>query len=283
MINNRSEIYKVDLNENEFNDARIIALNYIHERSTVLDVGAACGDFGLLLKNKKQCKVYGMEYDIKSIEIAKSTKAYNDIHQIDLNNFHISDYKHYINYFDTIVLLDVLEHLLYPEKVLELMQNFLKEDGYFIISLPNVAFADIKASLLQNDFTYTDTGILDKTHLKFYTYKSIIDFMTILNLRITDFNVKVNNMSAYKKIPKTIKKYILKCPHSYVYQYIICAEQADSSTNLLEDNTKTMSLTWKKMNPTLKIIKRKELIQNIFPTNSFQHRIAKQIKRLLKK
>lgn len=86
--------------------------------------------------------------------------------------------------FDYIIFGDVLEHLKYPYSLLEKFKNYLSEKGKFIISLPNVAHACVKSNLLIDNFNYTKYGILDDTHLRFFTYKTIAKEFANINLYI---------------------------------------------------------------------------------------------------
>lgn len=80
---------------------------------------------------------------------------------------------------------DVLEHLLFPEQVLKyFVYNYLKENGQVIISLPNVANWQVRLNLLFGKFNYTDRGIMDKTHLHFYTFKTARELIFKNNLEI---------------------------------------------------------------------------------------------------
>lgn len=76
--------------------------------------------------------------------------------------------------FDKILLLDVLEHLPHPEEILQRAAQLLKPNGQLIVSTPNVANITVRMLLLAGKFDYQDRGILDKTHLRFYTRKTIV-------------------------------------------------------------------------------------------------------------
>ncbi|WP_373032908.1 class I SAM-dependent methyltransferase [Sulfurovum sp.] len=277
---NRSDIYRISLNAEQKNDVRIMAFDYIDKGYSVLDVGCACGDLGELLHKNKECKMFGMEYDAGSIAIASGTHAYQSIHQIDLNDFNEKDYTQYFNYFDVITLLDVLEHLANPENVVSSLKKLLKKDAFLIISIPNIAFCDIKVGLLQDDFTYTDTGILDRTHIKFYTYKSISSMLTSLGLEVQECKPKVAYFSTNTlKVPGSIKRYIKKDPHSFVYQYIVKALPSDKAPSQLKQvNDVKMDIQWSAISGELGKLKRRNLISKIFPKDSFQHKMAKKLK-----
>ncbi len=74
--------------------------------------------------------------------------------------------------FDVVVCGDVLEHLPRPEELLERIREWLAPGGTLLVSLPNVANVTVRASLLLGRFPYAERGILDRTHLRFYTRRS---------------------------------------------------------------------------------------------------------------
>lgn len=71
--------------------------------------------------------------------------------------------------YDRVLLLDVLEHLVRPAEILEQCAPILEENGFAIVSVPNVANITVRLALLFGRFQYGDRGILDRTHLRFYT------------------------------------------------------------------------------------------------------------------
>ena len=74
--------------------------------------------------------------------------------------------------FDRILLLDVLEHLKRPERILEQCHAILKSEGRIVVSLPNIANLSVRLMLLLGRFDYQERGILDRTHLRFFTRKT---------------------------------------------------------------------------------------------------------------
>jgi len=143
-------------------------VKYIESGTTVLDVGCARGYLGKECKNKG-CYVAGIEVDK---EDASEAGCYidrvicGDVEKIYRN-------LDFDKLFDYIIFADILEHLKYPEIILDKFKKFLKpRKGKIIVSLPNVARIDIRLKLLFGMFEYQDGGILDKTHLRFFTLKS---------------------------------------------------------------------------------------------------------------
>jgi 2-polyprenyl-3-methyl-5-hydroxy-6-metoxy-1,4-benzoquinol methylase len=84
--------------------------------------------------------------------------------------------------FDAIVCGDVLEHLVDPATVLRALVGALAPDGDVIVSVPNVAHLWVRLSLLAGRFKYADRGILDRTHLRFFTRRSLDELLTAAGL-----------------------------------------------------------------------------------------------------
>lgn len=286
---NRAYIYQIDLSSQGADDVRIIASSYIDNCSKVLDVGCACGDFGYYISNRKQCDVYGMEYNAESIKTAFDKQVYKEIHQMDLNTFETDTFKKYLGKFDYITLLDVLEHTINPEESLMKLVPYLKDNGFLIISLPNVSFGDIKISLLQDDFEYTDMGILDRTHLRFFTHKTIDRFFTLLNLEIVECKVKVEDISfPMHNLSIFTKRQIKANPFSYVYQYVLKIRKNSADKVLLfRNNRSKMVVTKKIIRPELKRVRaryrKNDWISKFLPVGSGRRNIVKKVVSIIKR
>ncbi|MEE8303427.1 MAG: class I SAM-dependent methyltransferase [Candidatus Tectomicrobia bacterium] len=130
----------------------------------VLDVGCASGYLAQRFK-ANGCSVTGIETDP---EEAEKARAYCDmVLTADANTVPASAFRD--GSFDVIVYADVLEHMEHPDRVLRTQQRWLSSNGYAIVSLPNIAYMAIRLQLLLGQFNYRDFGILDRTHLRFYT------------------------------------------------------------------------------------------------------------------
>lgn len=89
--------------------------------------------------------------------------------------------------FGAIVYGDVLEHLVAPEAVFQRLNESLAEDGMVIVSMPNVAHLWVRLCLLVGRFDYTSRGILDETHLRFFTLKTFRQFLRRTQLHVEEF------------------------------------------------------------------------------------------------
>jgi len=145
-----------------------------------LEFGCGCGNFSELLKKTYGTESWGVEISEESVACArqkldKVVKG-DAIECLDkLPN----------GYFDVIVFNDILEHLVNPFYLLDNVRYKLTSEGVVVCSIPNVRYWNNLWNLLwEGDWTYTDMGILDITHLRFFTYKTIIKMFEDLGYEI---------------------------------------------------------------------------------------------------
>jgi predicted TPR repeat methyltransferase len=137
--------------------------------SKVLDIGCSTGLFGEQIKKERKAEVWGIELN----QIA----ANEAIQKID--KVLVGDIMDLINtvpdhYFDCIIFNDILEHLVDPYSLLYGAKTKLHEGGTFVCSIPNVRFiTNLRDLILKKQWKYVDSGILDRTHLRFFTVNSI--------------------------------------------------------------------------------------------------------------
>ena len=143
-------------------------LNFVPAGSKVLDVGCNGGQFGKKLIADKGCSVFGVDISSNAIMEAKKHLDAARVMDIEQESLPFKDEK-----FDIIVFGDVLEHLVNPEKVLIDFKKNLSPNGKVLVSLPNVANISVRFRLLVGKWEYRPSGILDETHLRFYTLKSM--------------------------------------------------------------------------------------------------------------
>jgi 2-polyprenyl-3-methyl-5-hydroxy-6-metoxy-1,4-benzoquinol methylase len=146
-------------------------------RLKILDVGTASGYLGKILEARGH-SVSGIEVDKAIAETAKS--HYASFQVADLETYEFP----YRREFDYILFADVLEHLRDPVAVLRKCLPALKESGKIIVSVPNVANLVVRLSLLFGRFDYMDRGILDRTHLRFFTRRSLDRMLSQASYRV---------------------------------------------------------------------------------------------------
>ena len=145
----------------------------------ILDVGTASGYLGKVWRASGHY-VAGIEFDAAAAENAR--QYYDEFEVADLESFAFP----YRQKFDYIVFADVLEHLRDPAAVLRRCIPSLKESGKIIISVPNIANWIIRLSLLLGKFDYMDRGILDRTHMRFFTLKSLKRMMRDVSCEVLE-------------------------------------------------------------------------------------------------
>ena len=135
----------------------------------VLELGCGLGATAAKIKYLyPNSQVYGVDICDEVIEIANS---FAEVQQADVENF---DWPWQENFFDYVVMGDVLEHLRYPDRILQKLHKLVKNGGHIILSMPNVMHYSVMIPLLtEGIFPYASEGILDTTHLKMYTKKEI--------------------------------------------------------------------------------------------------------------
>jgi len=216
---NKEQQYEVYKNVNNPYLYKLIPKN-----KKVLEVGCNTGNLGHSLILKKNCKVYGLDYSKKAIDIAKTrlTKAI----VFDLETYKIPFEK---ETFDIIIFGDVLEHIRYPEIILTKFKKLLKKDGLVIASIPNVANINIRWNLFWGNWNYKSWVVLDHTHMRFFTKKTIKQLFNNQNYKI----IKINStpganfifLRHFKPLIK-IKDIICKIyPRLLALQFIVIAKK----------------------------------------------------------
>jgi ubiquinone/menaquinone biosynthesis C-methylase UbiE len=164
---NPSRIYKNDGN------ASLIALLDEHT-SRVLDVGCGAGDNAGLVKSKyPACEIYGVTYSAAEAAIAK--QRMNACWVFDIESEIPGDLC--AMRFDALIFSHVLEHMRDPATVLKKFANLLVQGGCAIIAVPNTLSWAMRWQFLRGDFEYKSDGVLDDTHLRFFTYMTADRFL----------------------------------------------------------------------------------------------------------
>ena len=276
--------YRVALSPNDANDVRVMAHGFIDAGSSVLDVGCACGDFGSLLFSHKACRIYGLDFDADSLVVAEESKSYEHLEQVDCNRIGADFHPEWAGCFDYITFLDVLEHLIDPQECLNRILTFLKPDGDVIISLPNLAFGDIKLLLMNDEFSYTDTGILDRTHLRFFTYKSIAVFLAKAGLVVVDAGFKLSGLDRKLRdaTGDELLSRVCEDPHSFVYQYVTRCKRSDLSVaELTSINLAKLNVAHADIKPRLLVLGVRSMLATAFPSGSKWRHILRRARSAL--
>jgi len=193
----------------------------IPNNKKILDVGCNTGNLGEKLIKNKNCEVWGIDYSKRVVGIAK--KRLNKAIFFDIESYKIP-FKN--EKFDIIIFGDILEHLRYPEDILKKYSQLLNEDGLIIASIPNVASIKVRLKLLFGNWNYKLGGILDKTHLRFFTKKTIKELFENSGYKIIKMDSTPGFIFKYSNILKKMAEFLCKIyPKLFALQFIITAKK----------------------------------------------------------
>ena len=213
-----SELYddKYQLYRNYYNK---YIIKMIPRFSKVLDVGCSGGQLGRVLKNESGCSVYGIDISQEAIAEAKKYLINAVVMDIESHGLPFIDER-----FDIIILGDVLEHLKVPANVLLKLKLLLNPTGRMIVSLPNVANVTIRLNLLLGRWNYKPSGILDETHLRFFTLKTMKQLFQSCELKIEQVDSTPGFdffIAKYFRFLKPVTNALCKCfPTLFSNQFI---------------------------------------------------------------
>ncbi|SDB62013.1 Methyltransferase domain-containing protein [Flavobacteriaceae bacterium MAR_2010_188] len=167
----------------------------------ILEIGAAYGETLFYLKEK------GIAKEAVAIELFedKANKSnYKKIDRFIFGNINEIDLKEFDNYFDLILLPDVLEHIFDPKRTLDKMHALLKPDGEMVVSMPNIRhYSALLKIYIKGDFSYEENGLFDYTHLRFYCKKNMETLFECSNFKITKTESSLRNFKG-KSISKIL-------------------------------------------------------------------------------
>ena len=218
---------RVDL-EN-WNSSQSLAVLSIPPGSRVLDLGTADGSVARALKNRG-CTVWGIESDGQLAEAA--LRVCDRVIVADLETGDAFDMLS-DETFDVVLALDVLEHLRDPAPVLRRAATYLTPKGTAIVSIPNITHGALRLSLLEGRFNYTEQGLLDRTHLRFFDRRGAERLMSEAGLTITqhlrvrreldETEIAVNRDGVSPELLQSLAR----DPDATTYQFVFVAEPAN--------------------------------------------------------
>ena len=176
--------------------------------SHLLEIGAGEGNTLIYAKENGYADfIYGVEL-CKIDNSNQTNKLFSDFIIANIENIELPFEK---SKFDVIICGDVLEHLIDPYEALKKLNRYLKNDGIIIASIPNIReWQTMKTIFFNGDFRYSNAGILDHTHLRFFTKKNIIELFE--NNEFTVKQIISSNKSSALRYLKRLRfiKFFLK-------------------------------------------------------------------------
>lgn len=193
------------------------------EKFDLLEVGCDCGVNLLQIHNQyNNANLYGIEINERAAEIAGHL-AQVSVGNIEEGLLPFEDAK-----FDYIMFGDVLEHLKNPRKVVLYCRRLLKKNGRIIACIPNLMHYSVMHDLINGYFSYTDAGLLDKTHIHFFTYNEIVRMFQTAGYNIEHIGYTGGISWAGKQEQKFVQQ-LMKISTGaeefmfYAFQYIVSA------------------------------------------------------------
>jgi 2-polyprenyl-3-methyl-5-hydroxy-6-metoxy-1,4-benzoquinol methylase len=217
--------FQIDMSQET---ATTLILRNIHPGSHVLEFGPATGYMTRYLKEILKCTIYCVEIDSEAAEVSKQycdKMLVADIESMTWLKYYEGEL------FDHIVFADVLEHLKNPGNTLRESLSLLKQDGTIVTSIPNIGHNAILMELMDGRFQYHSLGLLDDTHLRFFTRKSIFDlfktvgispiklFATIAKPMDTEF------IQDYSVFPWYLQTFLANRKDAHVYQFVFISKR----------------------------------------------------------
>ncbi|MFO0899231.1 MAG: glycosyltransferase [Pirellulales bacterium] len=138
------------------------------EAREILDIGCAAGRVGEAIKSRQAARVVGVEIDPMAAALAR--KRLDKVVEADLDSGAVAFDP---GSFECVICADVLEHLRHPAQLLRQIRGWLKPTGLLLASVPNVRHHSVVRGLLNGNWTYERAGLLDSTHLRFFTRREL--------------------------------------------------------------------------------------------------------------
>jgi 2-polyprenyl-3-methyl-5-hydroxy-6-metoxy-1,4-benzoquinol methylase len=183
----------------------------------VLDVGCAFGMAGEALKKRGVREVIGIELNQRAYQ--EASKRLDRVFLGDVEKLSLPFER---GYFDYIIYSDILEHLTDPWSVLKKHRELLRDDGVVIASIPNVQHYRVIKKLLRGSWDYKEKGVLDSTHLRFFTLKSVREMFGQSGYKIDKLVCKLSA----SKVKKTLNKILRgRLNESLTEQFLIEASK----------------------------------------------------------
>lgn len=210
---------------------------WIAPGARVLDLGCGAGGLGQLLQQRIPAhQLDGVTYNPAEAEVAR--KWYRQVAVADLEQCDLLTLLGQQTY-DVIVCADVLEHLRAPERLLAQCRHQLAPGGQLLVSIPNVGHAGLIGELMGGRLQYRKEGLLDRTHLRFFTRSSWLDFLTEQGWGATRLEAIQRDIPqtefdlALDLLPPAVSDYLCALPDALTYQFITaCVPDAPHSLTL---------------------------------------------------
>jgi 2-polyprenyl-3-methyl-5-hydroxy-6-metoxy-1,4-benzoquinol methylase len=228
--------YVVEVDPSAPNDAHAIALGFVGFDRDVLEVGAGAGHVTKVLAERGN-RVTAVDVDAVALESAASYAA--AVHSGDLDVVALDELSG-PGPFDVVLLGDVIEHLRDPVSALRAARRVLRPGGSIVVSVPNVAHIDLRLHLFIGRWKYQPIGLLDETHVRFFTRATLEETLTAAGLRIVAMErvfwpVFSSGLDVGPgDVDQAVIDHLLLDPEAETYQFVVHAKRMEDDLESAE-------------------------------------------------
>jgi O-antigen biosynthesis protein len=212
-----------------------LVLGLVGPGSRVLEFGCSTGYMSQALRDRLGATVVGVELNAAAAELAEAhcdRVLIGDAEELDLE----AEFGNEV--FDAILFADVLEHLRDPAALLRRVRPFVAEGGSVIASIPNIAHASVRLALLGGSFRYREQGLLDETHLRFFTRDGVEDLFETSGYLVTTWlrrrlEIEESEITVPREIPAEARAWATADREATTYQFVVRASPSEASAQVL--------------------------------------------------
>jgi 2-polyprenyl-3-methyl-5-hydroxy-6-metoxy-1,4-benzoquinol methylase len=229
--------YEAEIPRHEGGNSHSVMVDLIGPDRRVLDVGSASGYLARALV-AQGCTVAGIDNDAEAVEKSRDVVEHAVVADLNVADL-VAEFGAASQ--DVVVFGDVLEHVLEPGRLVRQARRVLAPGGFLVISIPNVAHGDVRLSLFRGVWDYHPTGLLDQTHIRFFTDRTIRELLLESGFAVTDtrflrrplFDTELNVREV--DIPAGVVAAVRAQPDHDVYQLVLRAvpDDADAALTML--------------------------------------------------
>lgn len=218
--------------EHGLSESHKLVLGEVPDGARVLDVGCATGYLAAEL-TRRGCVVDGIEFDPRAAEQARAPGRCREVVVGDLESPLTREAVEAMlgtTRPDHVLCADVLEHLRDPWSTLAWLRTLLAPEGKAIISVPNIAHWTARRALLRGRFDYTDFGLFDRTHLRFFTRASATELARRAGFAVRAERPVPAPLPLESRVPalgSVRDRCVRRCPEAFALQFVLVLSPAD--------------------------------------------------------
>jgi len=211
-----------------------LVLDLVEPGSRVLEFGCSTGYMSKALHDRLGATVVGVELNAEAAELARAhleRVLVGDAEELDLEA-ELGGER-----FDAILFADVLEHLRDPAALLRRVRPLLAEGGIVVASIPNIAHASVRLALLGGSWRYREQGLLDDTHLRFFTREGVEDLFESAGYVITHWvrrrlEAEETEIPVPRGVPAEARAWAAADPEATTYQFVVRAAPSEPAAQI---------------------------------------------------